>query len=71
MIHLPNYSNPGTNLDFPDALCGARDVKTMSAHELKRGRISCPDCLRIYNSRKARHDRLPKISSKPGADFLR
>ena len=39
-IHIQDYRSPdGTGR------CGVEDVKTMSAHEIKRGRINCVPCL--------------------------
>ena len=41
-VHLQNYGQPdGT------ALCGAQG-RTMSHHELKRGRITCPACITAH-----------------------
>ena len=46
-IHLQDYR-------FIDgtAVCGDFQVKTMSHHELKRNRITCPPCIRVYFRRR-------------------
>jgi len=38
--HLQDYGKPAGT-----ARCGAAGVETMSHHEIKRGRITCPECL--------------------------
>lgn len=49
-VHLPDYGHP----DFTPhdtqgpAKCGAENVRTMSHHEIKRGRITCPRCLSLH-----------------------
>lgn len=45
MIHLQDYASGSDGV----SLCGRSDVTTMSHHEIKRGRISCSDCLREYS----------------------
>ena len=45
-VHLQDY-RAGDGV----AVCGAINVRTMSHHELKRNRITCPPCMRIYFER--------------------
>ena len=54
-VHLPDYSQPDANRpgEFPTAKCGAENARTMSAHEIKRGRVTCPDCLALHGEEQA------------------
>ena len=48
-VHLPDYRHMDFRPTGPGpALCGASGVRIMSAHEIKRGRITCTECLRAY-----------------------
>ena len=42
-LHAVSYRS-GDN-----SVCGQLNVRTMSAHEIKRNRITCPACLRIHH----------------------
>ena len=46
LTHLPNLKTHSPN--FTLSLCGKNPVKTMSHHEIKRGKITCPECLTLY-----------------------
>lgn len=51
LVHLPDYGHRDLNPTGPGpALCGVPDVRVMSAHEIGRGRITCPDCLTIHGT---------------------
>ena len=39
----------------PRALCGREGERTMSRHEIKRGRITCARCLEVYAEREAKY----------------
>ena len=55
LVCLPDYSHPGFTVTGPcPALCGRKDARTMSAHEIKRGRITCPECLALHARENAR-----------------
>ena len=54
-VHLQNYSQPeGT------ALCGLVGARTVSRHEIKRGRITCPNCLAIHTRRERRPEAIAR-----------
>ena len=60
-IHLGDWRKPqreGPGPPTGTALCGEPDVRVTSHHEIKRGRITCTDCLRVHGEREhARRER--------------
>ena len=41
-----------------DARCGVSDVRTMSHHEIRRGRIGCPECITLNAEDHLRLDQM-------------
>ena len=52
IVHRNDPRVPG----FDAALCGNRG-RTMSWHEITRGRITCSDCLLVYGEQERERER--------------
>jgi len=46
LVHLPAF---GSGPNFTTAICGKKNIYTMSEHEIKRGGITCEKCLKLHN----------------------
>ena len=51
------------------ALCGAENVRSTTWHEIKRGRISCLECLAKYQGAPRKVSRSVPVMSAPQGDL--